>query len=178
MTLRTVDDVNPTRIRLLVLIAVVAGVLGWIVATVSDSIIGRFLPVPWSAAIAVWMLAIALAMWVWIVRPRLLRREGTEPLSPFVAARTAALALAASRVGAGVTGVYAGIGIQFISSWSIPAAQASALIAGLTALGGVALAVVALWLERLCRIKDDDDEQSSPTLDVRGLAGGAERTGA
>jgi hypothetical protein len=74
--------------------------------------------------------------------------------------------------------VYAGIAISLLSSWHIPVAQTSTVIAAVTALGGVALAAVALWLEALCRIKGDDDEDHGEgTLDVRGLTGGAEHSG-
>lgn len=151
---------QPTRMRLLLLIAVIAAVLGWAAATMADALVGRYLPLPWSAAAAVWLMAVALAMWAWIVRPRLLRRPGTLPLPPYVAARTAALALAASRVGAGVTGVYAGVLVGLLSSLHIPAAQTGAWTAGVTALGGIAVTAAALWLERLCRIRDDDDDTS------------------
>lgn len=162
---------KPTRARLLVVIAVIAAALGWAVATVADSIASRYLPVPWSAAAAVWLLAVALGMWTWLARPRLLRKPRTQPLSPFVAARTAALALAASRVGAGVTGAYAGIGIVFVSELQIPAAQHGAWITGVTALGGLALVAVGLYLEHLCRIRGDDDEGAGGKLELPGITG-------
>ena len=126
---------TPTRLRLLALIAVVAGVVGWVLATIADSIFERYLPVPWSAALAMWLLAVGLGMWGLIVRPRLQRKPGTEPLPPFVAARTAALALAASRVGAGVFGFYLGVGLVFVGDLPVPAAQNGAWASGATALG-------------------------------------------
>lgn len=168
---------TPTRLRLLALIAVVAGVVGWVLATIADSILERYLPVPWSAALAMWLLAVGLGMWGLIVRPRLQRKPGTEPLPPFVAARTAALALAASRVGAGVFGFYLGVGLVFVGDLPVPAAQNGTWASGATALGGAAITAIALWLERLCRITDgDDDESGTPSIDLRGMAGGAERS--
>jgi Protein of unknown function (DUF3180) len=172
---------QPTRIRLLVMIAIIGGVVGWVLATLADSVLDRYLPLPWTAAAAVWVLVAALAMWGWIVRPRLLRRPGTLPLPPYVAARTAALALAASRVGAGVAGVYGGIALALVGSLEIPAAHDGAITAGVTALGGVAMAAVALWLERMCRIKEDDDDQKAhkPDAAIGGIASGTtERTSA
>ena len=172
---------NPTRPRLLVLIAVVAGVVGWVLGTIADSIVGRYLPVPWSAALAMWLLAIALGIWTLAVRPRLLKRPNSVPLPPLVAARTAALALAASRVGAGVFGFYVGVLLVFLADLAVPAAQAGAWTAGATAVGGLVIVGVALWLEQLCRIRDDDDDSGDPVggdIDLRGLAGGTERTSA
>lgn len=163
---------KPTRIRLLVAVAVISAALGWVVATIADSVAGRYLPVPWTAAVAVWLLALALGMWTWLARPRLLRKPHTEPLSPFLAARTAALALAASRVGAGVAGAYAGIGIVFLSDLQVVAAQQGAWVSGVSALGGLALAAVGLYLEHLCRIKGDDDEGGAGgKLELPGIAG-------
>lgn len=169
---------TPTRFRLLALIAVTAGVVGWVLATIADSILERYLPVPWSAAVAMWLLGIGLGMWGVIVRPRLQRRPGTEPLPPFVAARTAALALAASRVGAGVFGFYLGVALVFVGDLPVPAAQSGAWASGATALGGAVITVIALWIERLCRITGDDDDDGEATgVDLRGITGGAERTG-
>lgn len=161
---------TPTRIRLLLLIALVAGVVGWALATLADSVAGRYLPVPLSAAVAVWMLALGLGMWALIVRPRLSGRPGTAPLPPLVAARTAALALAASRVGAGVVGFYVGVLLVFVADLPVPAAQSGSLTSGATAVGGLVIVAVALWLEHLCRIKGDDDDERN--VDLRGLSGG------
>lgn len=174
-------QVTPTRPRLLVLIAVVCGVVGWVIATIADSVLSRYLPVPWSAAAAMWMLAAGLLMWTVIVRPRLAGRPGTTPLPSLVAARTAALALAASRVGVGVAGFYAGVLLVFLADVPIPAAQSGAWTSGVTAVGGLAIMAVALWLEHLCRIRgdeDDEDKQRGGEIDLRGIAGGTERTSA
>lgn len=172
--------VTPTRPRLLALIAVVCGVIGWVIATIADSVVSRYLPVPWSAAVAVWMLAAGLLMWTVIVRPRLTGRPGATPLPSLVAARTAALALAASRVGAGVAGFYIGVLLVFLADIPIPAAQSGAWTSGVTAVGGLAIVAVALWLEHLCRIRGDDDENEPQRneIDLRGMAGGTERTSA
>ncbi len=171
---------TPTRPRLLALIALVAGVVGWVLATVADSILARYLPVPWSAALAMWLLAAALLIWTLLARPRLLRRPGAEPMPPLTAARTAALALAASRVGAGVAGFYAGVAVVFIADLAVPAAQAGAWTSVTTALAGGAIVAVALWLEALCRIKDDDEDDEGAGPGVRGVpgsvTGGTERT--
>ncbi len=174
--------VTPTRPRLLVLIALVSGVIGWVLATIADSVLSRYLPVPWSAAVAVWMLAVGLLMWTIVVRPRLARRPGTTPLPSLVAARTAALALAASRVGVGVAGFYAGVLLVFVADIPVPAAEAGAWTSGATASGGLAIMAVALWLEHLCRIRGDDDDEDKlrpgGEIDLRGIAGGTERTSA
>lgn len=154
--------VTPTRISNLFLWFLGAGVLGWILAQLTESFASRYLPVPWLAALAVWLLAISLLMWTVLVRPRLQRKPDTEPLEPQVAARTAALAMASSRTGAAVAGFYLGIAAMLSSDLAIPAAQENAIVAVLTALGGFVIVAVALWLEHICRIDEDDDDDSTP----------------
>lgn len=148
---------TPTRLRLLVALAVVAAALGWGLLVATQGRSGRVVPVPWLAAATMWFLAVALLLWTLLARPRLQRKEGHRPLSPFVAARTAALAMAASRTGSLVAGFYIGLGLAVIPSRESPAGSASLWAAGLTALGSIALVAVALWLERLCRLPNDGD---------------------
>ena len=149
-------------------VAAVAGILGWSITRLADSVAGRYLPITWTAAGAVWLLALFLLMWAWIVRPKLLRREGTAPLSPQVAARTTALAFASSRTGAAVAGGYAGVAIAFLGELVAPAARDSAIAAGVASVGGLALVAVGLWLESMCRVDDDDGNADDHGQVVRG----------
>lgn len=155
---------TPTRIRTLAVIALVTVVLGWLLATLVDALAQRLLPVPWAAAAALAMMAFALFVWTVLARPRLLRKPGRPPLPPMTAARTAALAMAASRTGAGVGGFYAGVALALLPSWDTPAGRDYALAAGSAALASAALVVVALWLESLCRLRGGDpDGEGAPS---------------
>lgn len=152
---------TPTRIRLLLTLAVTAAAVGWAVMVVTEGQQGRVLPVPWTAGALLWILAFALFVWTLLARPRLLRRPGARPMSPFVAARSAALAMAASRTGSLVGGFYAGMAVGAFPMRATPAAQDTLWASVLAVLASVALAAVALWLERLCRLPSDDDPTSS-----------------
>ncbi|MDP4013637.1 MAG: DUF3180 domain-containing protein [Candidatus Nanopelagicales bacterium] len=147
---------QPTRVKVLLLVALAAAVIGWVVARVADSMLGRLMPLSWSAAVAIWLLAVGLGMWAWIVRPRLLGRDGYLPLPPVVAARTAALALAASRTGAAVGGLYAGFAVALAGELSSLAGREYAAVAVTCAIGSAALTAVGLWLEQMCRIPPQD----------------------
>ncbi|MFM7064918.1 MAG: DUF3180 family protein, partial [Actinomycetes bacterium] len=68
------NAMTPTRVRLLVAIAVVFGAIGWGLVQVVDAWTGRVLPVPWLAAAALWIVAGAVAYWAFTSRPRLERR--------------------------------------------------------------------------------------------------------
>lgn len=153
--------VTPTRPRLLLILAVLATTAGWSITRLIDAFASRTLPIGPSAAVSMGALTLALLIWTLLARPRLLRRPGSTPMPPIVAARTAALALAASRTGALVLGCYAGIGMALVGRWSTDAGRRGALIAGLTALLALAFTVIALWLERLCRITDDSGARGS-----------------
>ncbi len=80
-------------------------------------------------------------------------RSSENLMPPLLAARTAALALAASRTGALVGGFYAGIAAALVNVVSTPSGQSS-LTAAIIALGAcVVLAGAAAWLESMCRLR-------------------------
>jgi len=158
--------VNPTRVPVLLVVAALGTAAGWVAVQVMENATGRALPVPWLAAATLWLLALALTFWTLTCRSRLPHRavgrqsatsaSVRRPMHPIVAARTAALAMAASRVGAAVGGFYAGIAIGVVARtteaargvlWTALAACAAALV----------ITVVAVWLEALCRLPQDPD---------------------
>ena len=148
---------TPTRIRLLIVLAVIAAAIGWGAVTLVEGRSGRVIPVPWLAGATMWFLAAALLIWTLLSRPRLLRKPGSRPLPPLVAARTAALAMAASRTGSLVTGFYAGIAIGTMPSRATEAGGVALSAAIVTSVGSLALVAIALWLEHLCRLPLDGD---------------------
>lgn len=157
------NAMTPTRIRVLLVLAAVAAAIGWAVMVVVEGQQGRVVPVPWTAGALLWILAFALFVWTLLARPRLQRRPGARPMSPFVAARSAALAMAASRTGSLVAGFYAGMAIGAFPMRMTPAGQDTLWASLLAVLAAVALTAVALWLERLCRLPSDDDQAPSRT---------------
>lgn len=148
---------TPTRIRLLVVLAVLAGAIGWAVAVLVSGLAGRAVPVTWLAPLALWFLAVALLVWTLLARPKLQRRKGSRRMAPLVAARTAALAMAASRTGALVAGFYLGLAIGTLPAQHTPAGSESLWAALASAAGAIVLVVAALWLEHLCRLPSDGD---------------------
>ena len=148
---------KPTPIRLLLLIAVIGAVIGFALANVMNGQSGRALPVPYLAAVTLWLLALALFIWAYLAKPRLRRISGTVPLAPIVAARTAALAMAASRTGSLVAGFYLGLGLGTLPDIATPAGSSTMWASGGAMLGAVALVAAALWLEYLCRLPNEGD---------------------
>ena len=167
---------KPTSVRMLVLVAVVAGVVGWGFADWVDSR-ARLPAVPWLAVVMIWVMAGFVGGWVLAARRRLNPKPGEERMAPLVAARTAALALAGSRTGAVIAGLYGGIALRLLQETGVAAGRERLIAAALAALGGLVLAALSLWLERICRLPDDPDETesvSSRRPGAPGMADGAQ----
>jgi Protein of unknown function (DUF3180) len=150
---------RPTRRRDLVLAALLAGVIAYVVTRHSYA----DLPSPtlysllWVALVAIAELYIALG-----TRSRLAGRHGTRPINPLLVARIAALAKATSVVGALALGAYAGF-----FGWVIQVDSTTANRDTRTAGIGMGLSVVliaaASFLEHVCRVPHDpDDDPPSP----------------
>ena len=152
---------KPTRIRVLLMIALIGALAGFVLASVMNGQAGRAVPVPYLAAFTLWLLALALFIWAYLAKPRLQRVPGSVPLAPIVAARTAALAMAASRTGALVAGFYIGLGVGTLPDLATPAGISTVRSCGAAALGAIALVAAALWLEHLCRLPAEGDSQES-----------------
>ena len=113
-------------------------------------------------------MAIAFVIWGAVLRPRLearidpTSRPGIDPLPGLVAARVAAMAMAACRVCAAVAGVYFGIAIATVAGGLATPAASQAFWASVLAASGSGVASAAsLRLERSCLLPsgaDNDDE--------------------
>ena len=174
---------TPTRWVTLAGIAAVGVAVGWVAVLLVDRIVGRILVVPWLAAGALWVLAVAVVVWTLLSRPSLVdsrrrsprrgeavpvvtapppagQREARDPgrprMPPIVAARTAALAMAASRTGALIGGFYVGILLALIPVMSTPSGSTSASAALASVLACAILVASALWLESMCRLRNDE----------------------
>lgn len=100
-----------------------------------------------------WLLAATLLLWTLLARKRLQGDSSANRMPPLVAARTVALAMAGSRVGALVFGFYVGLLVINLQLTRTPDVSQRLLIIALVALAALVLTVTAVWLERLCQIK-------------------------
>ncbi|MCZ3389411.1 MAG: DUF3180 domain-containing protein [Actinomycetia bacterium] len=149
---------HPTSWRLLLATGAIGFAVGFLGARFWDLWTGSPPAVPWAAPLMLFVLAVGFVVAAWTLRPRIQRREGYRPLDPFVAARTAVLALAGSRTGAAVAGVYLGYAGFLLLDLVNDYRRRMVIIALAAAAAGLAMAAAALWLERICRVKGDDDE--------------------
>jgi hypothetical protein len=90
---------------------------------------------------------------------RLAGRPGTKPIHPITVARIAALAKATSPIGALAAGAYAGF-LGHVAGIDSPQATRDVRTAAVGVAAGLLLVVAALFMERVCRVKErkDDDQ--------------------
>ncbi|WP_269857837.1 DUF3180 domain-containing protein [Streptomyces sp. RPT161] len=148
------------RFRVLGGLFLVAVVLGWAGARMWDSL-GTLPGVPAAAPIVLGLIAVVLAAAALSLRARLRaqreRRPGAKGVDPLVAARAVVFGHASALVAALVAGLYGGVGILLLTSpIDTPARHDQAVYAGLSVLTGIAVCAAAMWLERICRLPEDD----------------------
>ena len=152
---------KPLRLRLLLGIAAVAGVLSWAGAKLWDSL-GQLPGVPAAAPIVLAVVAVVLLATAISLRSRLKatreRQPGAKGVDPLGAARAVVLAQASALVSAVVTGIYGGTGVHLLGLLDIEARKSQAITAGFAVLTGAAVIAAALWLQHICRLPENHDE--------------------
>ncbi|MFJ3308679.1 DUF3180 domain-containing protein [Streptomyces sp. NPDC086549] len=148
------------RIRVLVGVFVVAGVLSWAGARLWNSI-GTLPSVPLAAPIVLALIAAVLLATALSLRARLKaqreRRPGAKGVDPLMAARAVVFGQASALVAALVAGMYGGTGVFLLEQLDIPARRDQAIYAALSVLAGIAVIAAALFLERVCKLPEDED---------------------
>lgn len=156
-------NLAPTKPAMLIALAFLSGSLAWSLAHLWPQWFDTQMPLPWLTAVMMWLLAISLFMWTISARSKLQPKPGQPRMHPIVAARSAALALAASRTGALVFGFYGGVLITNLGLMNSSAGRTRVLIAGLILVASLSFILTALWLEKMCRIP-------KPPVDESGIA--------
>ncbi|MFJ5261028.1 DUF3180 domain-containing protein [Streptomyces sp. NPDC088387] len=154
------------RIRLLAGVFVVAGVLSWAGARLWNSV-GTLPSVPLAAPIVLALIAVVLLSTALSLRARLRAQRDREPgakgVDPLMAARAVVFGQASALVAALVAGMYGGTGVFLLESLDIPARRDQAIYAGFSVLAGIAVIAAALFLERVCKLPEDDDHNTPGT---------------
>jgi hypothetical protein len=152
--------VKPTRVSVLVAIALLVGVVSWLIVQQAFDSLPR-LPILGSVTVAV--LAVAEFYLGFTVRARL-RRPGDRPLDPLLVARLAVLAKASSHAGAVVVGIYGGLFFDTVTNLGHPAFSTDSRASGVSALVSLVLIAGAIFLEFGCRVPPPPVD---PTLSPR-----------
>jgi hypothetical protein len=161
-----VGAMTQTSPAALLRIAFAGSLIGWLFDSLWQSIVGTLFRWGWGSPASMLIASLTLGAWSWAIHNRLPRRiknakgefehqRALAPLSPLVAARTAALAFAGSRTGAAVGGFY--LGCAAFARFETEAAANHSWTSLLTSIFSLVLVVISLWLERRCQLPPDID---------------------
>ncbi|MEV6053376.1 DUF3180 domain-containing protein [Streptomyces sp. NPDC052107] len=149
------------RIRVLAGVFVVAGILSWAGARLWNSI-GTLPGVPLAAPIVLALIAVVLLSTALSLRARLKaqreRRPGAKGVDPLMAARAVVFGQASALVAALVAGMYGGTGVFLLELLDIPTRRDQAVYAGFSVLAGIGVVAAAMFLERVCKLPEDEDQ--------------------
>ncbi|MEW2443465.1 DUF3180 domain-containing protein [Micromonospora marina] len=151
---------GPTRASTLVVTGLAAAAVAWLLIS---GFYYDFAPdLPWLPVITLAGLAVLEGYAAVNTRSRIERRPGREPVNPLLVARFVVLAKASALAGAIFAGFYAGLtGWLFVERTNAAVGDRPAALGGLIA--ALALVAAALWLERSCRVPEqEDDEDREP----------------
>ncbi|MFJ7337781.1 DUF3180 domain-containing protein [Streptomyces sp. NPDC101110] len=152
------------RIRVLAGVFVVAGVLSWAGARLWNSV-GTLPSVPLAAPIVLAVIAVVLLATALSIRARLKaqreRRPEAKGVDPLMAARAVVFGHASALVAALVAGMYGGTGVFLLESLDIPARRDQAIYAGFSVLAGIGVIAAAIFLERVCKLPEDDENDGT-----------------
>ncbi|MEU6812338.1 DUF3180 domain-containing protein [Streptomyces sp. NPDC046831] len=148
------------RIRVLAGVFVVAGVLSWAGARLWNAV-GTLPGVPLAAPIVLALIAAVLVATALSLRARLKaqreRRPEAKGVDPLMAARAVVFGQASALVAALVAGMYGGTGVFLLELLDMPNRRDQAFYAGFSLLAGLVVIAAALFLERVCKLPEDDD---------------------
>ncbi|MFG3661335.1 DUF3180 domain-containing protein [Streptomyces sp. NPDC047706] len=154
------------RIRVLAGVFVVAGILSWAGARLWNSI-GTLPSVPLAAPVVLALIAAVLLATALSLRARLRaqreRRPGAKGVDPLMAARAVVFGQASALVAALVAGMYGGTGVFLLESLDIPARRDQAIYAGCSVVAGIAVIAAAIFLEKVCKLPEDDEHNGTGT---------------
>ncbi|MFZ9875939.1 MAG: DUF3180 domain-containing protein [Candidatus Nanopelagicales bacterium] len=162
---------KPTSLKNLTGFFLLSLIFGFFIPNIYENISSTYIPVSLNTAIALIILDAALLYWILIFRNRInsanqknkdiLKRK--TPPHPLVSARTVALAFAGSRTGTLIFGFYAGLLINFLPKIELAPIQNRIFKAIVIVITSLVLIGLSLWLEKICRIKESDDEPGEGT---------------
>ena len=145
---------KPTRISGLVAAAIVAAAAAYIL---TSQFYSDLPPLPLYAPIFLFVLAAAEGYTAMTTAARLAGRPRTQPIHALTVARIAVLAKATSPVAALAVGAYAGF-LAHVAQVEGTHARADLRVAVVGVVASTALAVAALAMEHVCRVKRSPED--------------------
>jgi hypothetical protein len=161
-------SVRPTPPRALAVAAVLGALAGWLIVVAANAL-GVVPPlVPWTAPAVVLVIAALVAVLAYGTWQRIqVRRERIDPQR---AVAYLVLGKACALAGAMVAGGYLSFALLFVTRWEADGPRERVIRAGIAVVGGLAMMITGLWLERACRVprREDSDDDLDTVTDAEG----------
>lgn len=138
-----------TTLLWIFLIGLSVGIFG---PSIYENLTSRLIFIYLNTALAIFLLNMTILFWGMNFRKRLKNRFEYQPVSSMVAARTTALAFAASRTGALLAGFYFGVAVFLVPSLTNPVNNQRMTNTVITAVLTLWLLFLGLWLEKICQV--------------------------
>jgi membrane protease YdiL (CAAX protease family) len=154
--------VNQLRIGTLAALFAAAVALSWAGADTWDRLGNTTPSVPLLAPVVLALIAVVLFATALSLRSRLRaqreRRPDARPVDRMMAARAVVFGQASALVSALAAGMYGGFGLWLVlERLDVPNRRDQAVYAGCAVVAGIAVVIAGLFLERVCRLPDDDE---------------------
>ncbi|MEZ0166414.1 DUF3180 family protein [Kineococcus sp. LSe6-4] len=153
---------RPTRPGVLLAVGFLAAVLAWSGLQVWVSTGGAEPDLVWRTTLTIGLLVVAVVGVGWPVK-QWVEGDKARRIDALRAARTAALAKAASVAGALLVGVFLGWGVHYLPTLHIAARRSEAVVAGVDVVASALLLAAGLVVERWCRVPPEDEETGART---------------
>lgn len=154
--------IRPTRTPVLLLLFLISILVSWGTIRTVESYGGDLPEIPWSTAVLLGLVALALAFVAFdlhrkIDRPRKEKDKPVKPreVNPLHAARMVVLSKASSHGGAMITGLYLGFAWYLLPDLNSDQRKVRLVVAGVCALLGLAITVIGIVMERILRLPEE-----------------------
>lgn len=151
------NPVTSTPRRALVVAALFGGLAGWLLAVTTAALDVVPPSIPWSAPVGLFLVAALVGAIAWTTHQQIqVRRQRMEPQR---AVAFLVLGKASALGGALVAGGYLGYALSFVNRFEADGPRERVVRSLVALVGGVALCVAGLLLERACRVPFGEDEE-------------------
>jgi hypothetical protein len=150
-----------TKISNLFIIFLIGSAVGYFGSSIYENLTSRLFNIYLNTALAILLLDLAIFFWGTNFKNRLKRDSKLLPVPALVAARTVALAMAASRTGAMLGGFYIAVAMFFVPLLANSVIMQRFINAMVSALVSIWLLFLGLWLERICQVPQYPDDETN-----------------
>jgi hypothetical protein len=151
------NQVTSTPRRALVVAALFGGLAGWLLAVTTEALNVVPPSIPWSAPVGLFVVGVLVGAIAWSTHQQIqVRRERMEPQR---AVAFLVLGKASALGGALVAGGYLGYALSFVGRFDADGPRDRVIRSLVAMVGGIALGVAGLLLERACKVPFDEDDE-------------------